>query len=114
MKTLQLHGLDNYSGVKTKGQCVNRGQVITVNDADAEYMTREENVEVLKGVETPHWIVVPNGTKADHHFATEAPTETEEELEANAAASKGAAESGAPAPRARGGKVTQRAPRARK
>lgn len=112
MKTLQLNGLDHYSGVKTKGNCVQRGQVITVNDADAEYMTREENAEVIKGVETPHWSVVPNGTKADFHFATEAPTESEEELAANAATAAKADE--APAPRARGGKVTQRAPRARK
>lgn len=106
MKTLELVGLENYNGRKTNGTCIGKGQVITVNDADAEYMLREENAEVVKGVVTPHWVEIPYGSKdVDHHFATEEPTAEQVEDGEKAAAAE------EDKPKARGGQRS-RTPRA--
>lgn len=79
MKTLQLKGLSNYASPRTKNKVITKGQVITVDDADAAYMTKPENGESVNGAFTPHWVEVPNGTPADHHFATVALSDAEAE-----------------------------------
>ena len=111
MKTLQLQGLEKYNSPKTKHTVVVKGQIITVNDADAEYMTREGTHEVVNSMLVDHWKVLPNGTKADYCFATEEPTESAEEL---AAAAEAAVEVDTEVAKPkRGGQRQARTPRAR-
>lgn len=110
MKTLKLEALQQYCGPKTKNKVIQNGQIITVTDADADYMTREDAVEVVNSVVTKHWTVVPNGTKADFNFTSEEATAEEVEA-ANDAAAKAAMEEEVK-PAARGGQRS-RTPRAK-
>ncbi len=73
MKTLQLTGLETYISPFTKFTAIKRGDVVTVNDAEAaRIMAGEENA---RGVKNPHWTVVADDTPVNFHFSNEIPSD---------------------------------------